>query len=174
MAKASVMPGVALLPEDIAHGRLYLASDLGRCVNVRGGRGRGRRRRACRTLISSARWCRCSDGTGTVPVPVTGTRCFAACAALKHLCVTGVQGHTLVIDNGVLAGVAGGPWCGAVYSTVYRRVPQQRARYPGAFMLPCCCRLRAGAEGSSRRVNEAWAACPAAASMLQQGDPSSG
>ncbi|EFN52540.1 hypothetical protein CHLNCDRAFT_138965 [Chlorella variabilis] len=49
VAKASVMPGVALLPEDIAHGRLYLASDLGRCVN----------------------------------------------------------GHTLVIDNGVLAGVAG-------------------------------------------------------------------
>lgn len=49
LAKVSIMPGVALRAEDIANGMLYLASDMGRCVN----------------------------------------------------------GHTLVIDNGLVAGVAG-------------------------------------------------------------------
>jgi hypothetical protein len=36
LAKVSIMPGVALRAEDIANGMLYLASDMGRCVNVRG------------------------------------------------------------------------------------------------------------------------------------------
>lgn len=35
LAKVSIMPGVALRAEDIANGMLYLASDMGRCVNVR-------------------------------------------------------------------------------------------------------------------------------------------
>lgn len=35
LAKTSVMPGVALRAEDVAAGMLFLASDMGRCVNVR-------------------------------------------------------------------------------------------------------------------------------------------
>ncbi|KAL4448303.1 hypothetical protein ABPG75_005522 [Micractinium tetrahymenae] len=33
LAKTSPLPGVAILPEDIAQGMLYLASDMARCVN---------------------------------------------------------------------------------------------------------------------------------------------
>lgn len=34
MAKTSPLKGTTLLAEDIANGSLYLASDMGRCVNV--------------------------------------------------------------------------------------------------------------------------------------------
>jgi len=85
LAKGSPLPGVAIQPSDIANGMLYLASDMGRCVNVRLPGGA-----AADAVWDGAVWGRCNVqvdvevGEAEQLMPHLSLKCACMCAC-KHV-----------------------------------------------------------------------------------------